>query len=88
MGTAFATILAVLKAIPVLDSWFQQLVALYVSLQISNMKSENRDAVRKALEEHDQRDLEKATGNSQHSGEHSGETSSEIISGPPPGVGS
>jgi hypothetical protein len=86
--SVFGIILAVLKAIPVLDSWFQQLTVLYFNAQVSKMKAENRDAVKKALDEHDQRDLEKATGNSQHSGEHSGETSSEIISGPPPGVGS
>lgn len=86
MGTVFGTILAVLKAIPVLDSWFQQLAVLYFNMQVSNMKAENRDAVRKALAEHDQRDLEKATGNP-NPGQHSGETTSEIISGPPPGVG-
>jgi hypothetical protein len=85
--SVFGIILSILKAIPVIDSWFQQLVALYVAARIATMKKENRDAVRKAVEEHDQRDLEGASG-SPHPGEHSGETSSEIIEGPPPGVNS
>lgn len=83
----FGTILAVLKAIPVLDSWFQQLVALYVAARISSMKAENKEAIRKAIEEHDTRDLEGVSGNPSPGG-HSGESSSEIIGGPPPGVNS
>ena len=87
MGTVFGTILAVLKAIPVLDSWFQELVALYVQARVASMKAENRDAILKAIQDHDTRPLEGVSGNP-HPGDHSGETSSEIISGPPPGVDS
>jgi hypothetical protein len=60
---ALDVLLALLTAIPVLKSWFDQLVADYISFKIESMKQENRDAIRKALDAFDQRDLEKAIGN-------------------------
>lgn len=87
MGTVLGTILAVIKIIPILADWFDQLAALYVQARIAIMKNENRDAVLKAIQDHDTRDLEQVSGND-HPGEHSNETGSEIVSGPPPGVDS
>lgn len=59
----FGAIVGLIKAIPIFDQWFQQLAALYVSERIHSMKQENVDALRKAVAEKDQRDLEKAIGN-------------------------
>lgn len=80
-----AAIIAIAKAVPVIDSWLQQLVAAYTAARIASMKKENRDAIRKAVQEQDQRDLESAVGNP-NPGEPSNAPGSEIISGPPPGV--
>ena len=82
----FSTILAIAKAIPVLDSWLSQFMAFYTQQKIASMKDEDYQAVRKAVLERDQRDLEKAAGNP-NPGEVSNAPGSEIISGPPPGVG-
>jgi hypothetical protein len=84
--SVISAILALLKAIPILDSWFQQFFAAYAEHEIANMKAENRDSIRKALAEHDQRDLEKAIGNP-NPGEASGDSGVEIVDGPPPNVG-
>ena len=56
-------VLAILKAIPILDSWFERLAAAYVASRIQTMRAENRDAIKKAVEAHDTIDLEKAVGN-------------------------
>lgn len=63
MAQVLAGILAVIKAIPIIDKWFQKLVALYVNAEIDRMDKENRDAVKTAIEKFDQRELEKAIGN-------------------------
>ena len=68
---AFSAILAILNLVPQLAKWFEGFVSWYVDRQINSMDQENRDAIRKAVFEHDQRDLESATG-SQHPGEPSG----------------
>jgi hypothetical protein len=78
-------ILAIAKAIPVVDSWIQALVVAYTALEISNMEKENREAVRKALYEHDQRELEKAVGNP-NPGEISGDPGAVVVDAPPPNV--
>ena len=85
IGAIFSFLLAFLKAVPVLNSWFEQFVAFYTNAAIDRMQKENRDAVRKAVQEYDQRELEKAVGNP-NPGEPSGQQGSEIISGPPPGA--
>jgi len=87
MLSVFSTILAVLKVIPILDSWFQQLMVFYAKAAVDRIKKEDREAVLKAFAEKDQRDLEKAIGNP-NPGEVSGDEGTETISGPPPGVGS
>lgn len=82
-------VLAVLNfilKIPAMISFFEKLMAEYTKLQVSKMKKENRDAIRKAIEEHDQRDAEKAIGNPD-AGEASGEDGAVIVDAPPPNVG-
>lgn len=54
------TILAIFQAIPKLKDLFEALVAEYVAAQIQSMKTEQRAAIKKAIDEQDQRDLEKA----------------------------
>lgn len=81
-----AGILAIFKAVPILNSWFEKLVAAYISHQIDSMKAENVAAIRKVLDEKDQRALEKALA-SPTAGLPSGDAGSVIIDGPPPNVG-
>ena len=68
---AFGAILAIIKAIPIIDSWVQKFVGFYVERQIAALKVEIRNAIKKAVEVQDQRDLEKAVGNA-NAGEPSG----------------
>jgi hypothetical protein len=42
---------------------FDDLIAFYLSAEIKSMRAGNRAAIRKALEMHDQRDVETAIGN-------------------------
>ena len=76
-----STILAIIKAITAIKSMFEQLMALYVQSEIASMKKENVVALRKALNEHDQRDLEKALGNP-NPGTSSGDSGAVIITDP------
>ena len=75
--TVISSVIAVIKAIPVVKEWFDSLLAMYVRSEIASMKKENREALRKAIDEQDQRDLEKAIGNP-NPGEHSGIPGTEI----------
>lgn len=59
---------------------FDDLVAFYLSSEIKSMRAGNRAAIRKALETHDQRDVETAIGNP-HAGEVSNAQGSEIRPG-------
>jgi hypothetical protein len=77
-----ALLLSLIKAIPALRDIFERLVSLYIQSEISSMKSENLNAVRMAITEHDQRDLEKAIG-SPTAGIASGDPGSVIIDHPP-----
>lgn len=63
MMTVISAILAVAKAVPVFDSWIQQLITSYVNSAIDRMQYENWTAIKKAVNDKDQRDLEKAIGN-------------------------
>lgn len=56
------TIIAILKAIPTLKAWFDWFVAEYTRREIATMKAEIRAGIRKAIDEQDQRDLERAMG--------------------------
>ena len=77
IGGVFSLLLAIFKAIPALEKWFQDLSALYIASRIESMKQENREAIKKAIEAQDQRDLERAIG-SPKAGEHSGLPGTEI----------
>jgi len=81
----FSAILAIIKAIPSIKSLVDSFVSYYVGQQIAAMKKENKDAIRKALNEHDQIDLEKALGNPS-AGEVSNNPGTSIIDAPPIGV--
>jgi hypothetical protein len=63
MAAFLSTVLAIFKAIPILQLWFDGFVKLYVERTIDNMKSNIRDGIKKALADKDQRDLEKAYNN-------------------------
>lgn len=76
--SALEIILALLKAIPALKSVWYQLVSDYVQHQISQMKEANREGIRKAIYEHDQRALETAIGSTK-SGEISNRPGSSIV---------
>lgn len=70
MGSAFTFILALLKAIPTIKQWVDAFISMYVQHEISSMHENDKKAIRKAINEHDQRDLEKQIGNS-NAGEES-----------------
>lgn len=81
-----AGIIGLIKAIPIVDRWFQQLLVAYTNARIDSMSKENREALRKAFKEHDQRELEKAMGSVQ-AGQPSGNAGAVIVDQPPPNVG-
>ena len=61
MGTISA-ILAVLKALPILDSWFKGLVAAYAQWKLASHDKAFSDGLRTLIADHDQRKLEEAAG--------------------------
>lgn len=65
------TVVAFIKAVPVIKKWVEQLIALYVAQQIKAMREADREAIRKAVYDFDQRDLEKQIGSTKP-GEPSG----------------
>lgn len=79
IAAVFALIMAIAKDIPIVQSWIQQLVTLYTVAQISNMSQENIDALKKAIEQQDQRDAETALGGSTISGQLSGTPGSTVV---------
>lgn len=78
-----SAILNICAAIPTIDKWVQQLAVAYFAARISAMKSENIDAYRKVIQDHDQRAMENAIG-SPTAGKVSGDGGSVITDGPPP----
>lgn len=62
MSQFIALALAIAKAVPVVDKWLSVLVAAYTTARIEAMAKEDREAIRKAFAEHDQRALEKSIG--------------------------
>ena len=66
------------KAVPVLKEWWDGLVAAYIALRISTMKKENREAIKKAITDQDQRDMEEALGSTKV-GEASGIPGTVIV---------
>ena len=67
----FSGVVAICKAIPILNDLLQEFFAYYAKTQLAAMKEANREGVRKAVYEHDQRELEKTIG-SDKAGEPSG----------------
>lgn len=63
IAAVFGGLVAFFKAIPIVNSWVQTFVVWYVNSQIDAMKAEDVAALKKAVIEKDQRDLEKAIGN-------------------------
>lgn len=57
-----AGIIALLKAIPTLDSWMKQLVSAYTQWKLDAHDREFTNALQKLIAEGDQRDLEEAAG--------------------------
>jgi hypothetical protein len=57
-----ALITAIAKLIPVIGGWIEKFIVYYTNASIDRMKSENLKAIRKVLDEKDQRELEKAIG--------------------------
>ena len=60
--STIATILAVLKALPILDSWFRDLVSAYSAWKIAAHDAAFVDGMRTLIADHDQRKLEDAAG--------------------------
>ena len=58
-----AAITAVAKVFPIVDTWLQKFVVWYASNRIDSMTKEDRDSVKKAIDQKDQRDAEAALGN-------------------------
>lgn len=55
-----ATFIAFIQAVPAIKLLVDQFVAIYVQFQIAAMKAEHRNAIKKAIEDQDQRELERA----------------------------
>jgi hypothetical protein len=77
-----AEIIAFLKALPALLKLIDKLCASYVSMRIGQMDKAIEDGIRKAVTIGDQRDLEKAIGNSD-AGEASGSPGAVIVDSKP-----
>jgi hypothetical protein len=71
-------LLALFRAIPILDKWFQTLMVEWFNRSVDKMQTENLAAIKKALSDYDQRELEKAIGNP-NAGEPSGNPGSTIV---------
>ena len=70
MSQAFAAIAAIIKAIPIIKKWVDLFMVYYFNYTVDKMRKEDRAAIRKAIDEQDQRDLEKQIGD-RHPGENS-----------------
>jgi hypothetical protein len=53
---------AIFKALPALREWWHELIVEYVTVAKNNIKKENKDAIKKALETDDQRPIEEQIG--------------------------
>jgi hypothetical protein len=62
MGAIISSIIAVAKAVPIVQTWLEQLSVAYYTAMYSNFKKENKEACDKAKYEHDQRAIEKQMG--------------------------
>ncbi len=78
MTQIFSILLTIFKAIPALKSAWDGLVSLYIEHEIASIRKERREAIRKAINEQDQRDIEKAIG-SDKAGKESGIPGTVIV---------
>ena len=69
---------AIFKAIPALKDLFDQFVVAYTKSQIENIKKDYLNAIKTAINDRDQRDIEKALG-SPRAGLPSGNTGAQIV---------
>lgn len=88
MSAVFSAIAAFLGSIPVLGRLVEQFIAWYVNKQIDKMSAENATVIRKAIEEKDQRDIERTMGSSK-AGKPSGIDGTTVVDSLPgvPGSG-
>lgn len=77
MSSVIGLLLAIFKAVPALKALWEQLLVLWLHSQIEGMKKENRNAIKKAIHDYDQRELEGLLGNPR-AGEHSGLPGTEL----------
>jgi hypothetical protein len=82
LSSIIGILLGIVKAVPVIDKWVEMFLSAYFAMKISEMKRENVDAIRKLIEERDQRDFERAIG-SPKAGLPSGDSGSEFRDAPP-----
>jgi hypothetical protein len=87
MTNIILAILAIARAVPVIAEFLEKLSVAFTASRLASFRKENLEALRKAVKEYDQRDLEKAIGNP-NAGEPSGDAGSEIVDSIPPGVNS
>lgn len=80
MASIIAGIVAVAKAIPVVDKWLQQLMLAYAKNRIDAWDKAIFEGIKTAIVERDQRDLEKAIGNP-NAGEPSGNPGTSVRPG-------
>lgn len=67
-ASALSLLLAIFKAVPTIEIWWERLIVAYVKLNTIKIANENRDAIIAALKEGDQREIE----DDEHSGNPSG----------------
>jgi hypothetical protein len=78
LTTILKAIIAIGVVFPLINKWIEELSFMYVTSKIANIKKEYRDALKKAIDLQDQRDLEKAIG-SDLAGKPSGVPGSSIV---------
>ncbi len=71
MSQFITLIISISKAVPIVNDWIQELIVAFTNQRIDSMSKENRESIKKAIEQKDQRDLERAMG-SINAGELSG----------------
>jgi hypothetical protein len=77
MMQVVSLLLAIFKAVPQLKKWWDSLTVAYLTYQDIKLDKEIRVAIKKAINDHDQRDLEEAM-RSTKTGEASGKAGTII----------
>lgn len=76
-GAVLKFLTALFTVVPAIKSLWDSFISFYISQEIARMKAENREAIRKAFSEFDQRPIEKVIG-SKKTGEPSGMAGTEF----------